>query len=72
MFKKKYKNINKVCILFFYVTKTKLDMLKLKSALVLVFRDLEGIAFCSGIGNHGFIIFILKDQGDRTREALED
>ena len=69
MAKKKYKISTRSEMSFFPHTNSKLDVLKLESALI--FRDLESKAVSSGLRNHSLIlIFILKDK--RDRDALED
>lgn len=42
----------------------------MKIILVFFFRDLEGVAFCSGVRSHR-VIFILKNTHKTTREASD-
>lgn len=65
--------MKKVCISLLFkkkkIVKTKLDILKLKSILVFFFRDLEGVAFCSGVRSHR-LIFILKNTHKNNKRGI--
>lgn len=63
--------MNKVCIssLKKKIVKIKLDILKLKSILVFFFRDLEGVAFGSGVRSHR-LIFILKKYTQNNKTGI--